>query len=138
MTLCTSPSRPRRTRSASVSAEVRAVPLDTTEFRLALVEYTPETHNATDFDVFFANYSKSQIGERPTLFPIDGGKMSCSSCSCDPSPDLCRKGVHTTNGDLGESSLDLQYVLGLIGTKRQEVQLFQVGDPIEGPYAMKV
>ena len=27
--------------------------------------------------------------------------------------------------------MDLQYVLGLIGTKRQEVQLYQVGDPIE-------
>ncbi|KAI0357925.1 subtilisin-like protein [Trametes cingulata] len=88
-------------------------PVATHKNTIGVVEYTPETHNATDFDVFFANYSKSQIGERPTFFPIDGG-------------------VLTTNGDLGESSLDLQYVLGLIGTKRQEVQLYQVGDPIEG------
>ncbi|KAI0370826.1 subtilisin-like protein [Pilatotrama ljubarskyi] len=88
-------------------------PLATHKNTIGVVEYTPESHNATDFDVFFANYSKSQIGERPTLVPIDGG-------------------ILVPNGDPAESSLDLQYVLGLIGTKRQEVQLYQVGDPIEG------
>ena len=40
---------------------------------LFLVEYTPQTHNASDFDLFFANFSKSQIGERPKLVGIDGG-----------------------------------------------------------------
>ena len=63
------------------------------------VEYTPQTHNASDFDVFFGNYSKDQVGERPTLVSIDGGFL-------DP------------EGDPGESSLDLQYVLGLVGKKQ--------------------
>ncbi|EIW53707.1 subtilisin-like protein [Trametes versicolor FP-101664 SS1] len=80
---------------------------------IGVVEYTPQSHNATDFDVFFANYSKSQIGERPRLVPIDGG-------------------VLVPGGDAAESSLDLQYVLGLIGSKKQEVQLYQVGDTVEG------
>ncbi|KAH9856376.1 subtilisin-like protein [Lenzites betulinus] len=80
---------------------------------IGIVEYTPESHNASDFDVFFANYSKSQIGERPKLFPIDGGSL-------------------VPGGDIGESSLDLQYAAGLIGSKKQEVQLYQVGDDVEG------
>ena len=75
------------------------------------VEYTPQSHNPSDFDVFFGNYSKSQVGERPTLISIDGGAL-------------------TPGGDLGESSLDLQYVLGLVG-KKQEVLLYQTGDAIE-------
>lgn len=69
-TLCTLRSRLKRTRSALVRTRFRII------FAVAdpcTVEYTPQSHNATDFDVFFANYSKSQIGERPKLVPIDGG-----------------------------------------------------------------
>lgn len=75
------------------------------------VEYTPQSHNPSDFDVFFGNYSKSQVGERPNLISIDGGSL-------------------VPGGDIGESSLDLQYVMGLVG-KKQEVLLYQVGDAIE-------
>ena len=52
------------------------------------VEYTPQTHIPSDFDIFFGNYSKSQVGERPKLINIDGGTL-------------------VTDGDIGESSLDL-------------------------------
>ena len=45
---------------------------------LPIVEYTPQTHNASDFDLFFANFSKSQVGERPKLVGIDGGTSSQS------------------------------------------------------------
>jgi hypothetical protein len=38
------------------------------------VEYTPQAYVASDLDMFFKNFSKSQIGERPTLVSIDGGK----------------------------------------------------------------
>ncbi|TBU52071.1 subtilisin-like protein [Dichomitus squalens] len=79
---------------------------------IGVVEYTPQSHNPSDFDVFFGNYSKNQVGERPTLVSIDGGFI-------DP------------EGDFGESSLDLQYVLGLVGTK-QNVLLYQTGDNVEG------
>ena len=76
------------------------------------MEYSPQTHNPSDFDIFFGNYSKGQVGERPTLISIDGGTLD-------------------SGGDIAESSLDLQYVLGLVG-KKQEVLLYQVGDPVEG------
>ena len=39
------------------------------------MEYTPQSHLPSDFDVFFGNYSKSQVGERPTLVSIDGGSL---------------------------------------------------------------
>ncbi|KAH9886275.1 subtilisin-like protein [Cubamyces lactineus] len=90
-------------------------PVATNKNTIGVVEYTPQTHNASDFDLFFANFSKSQVGERPKLVGIDGGVIV-------PGGDL---------DAIAESSLDLQYVLGLIGTKRQEVQLYQVGDPVE-------
>ncbi|OCH93713.1 subtilisin-like protein [Obba rivulosa] len=86
--------------------------VNTKKNTFAIVEYTPESHNPSDFDVFFGNFSKDQVGERPTLISIDGGIL-------DP------------NGDLGESSLDLQYALGLVG-KNQEVLLYQTGDDVVG------
>ncbi|TFK80778.1 subtilisin-like protein [Polyporus arcularius HHB13444] len=77
---------------------------------IGVVEYTPQSHIPSDFDVFFGNYSKGQIGERPKLVSIDGGSL-------------------VPGGDIGESSLDLQYVMGLVG-KKQEVLLYQVGDAV--------
>ncbi|KAI0686626.1 subtilisin-like protein [Earliella scabrosa] len=79
---------------------------------IGVVEYTPQTHIPADFDVFFGNYSKSQVGQRPTLISIDGGLLA-------------------PGGAIGESSLDLQYMMGLVG-KKQEVLLYQVGDPVQG------
>ncbi|CDO76124.1 hypothetical protein BN946_scf184876.g17 [Trametes cinnabarina] len=92
------------------------VPVAINKNTIGVVEYTPQSHNASDFDAFFANFSRTQVGERPKLVSIDGGVLVPST---DPNA-------------YAESSLDLQYVLGLIGTKRQEVQLYQVGDPVEG------
>ena len=88
------------------------VPANATSANLTAwtVEYTPQSHVPSDFDVFFGNYSKSQVGERPTLISIDGGSL-------------------VSGGAIAESSLDLQYVMGLVG-KKQEVLLYQVGDPI--------
>ncbi|KAM5539764.1 hypothetical protein V8D89_006577 [Ganoderma adspersum] len=86
-------------------------PLAANKNSIGVVEYTPQSHNPSDFDIFFGNYSKDQVGERPTLISIDGGAL-------------------TPGGDLGESSLDLQYVLGLVG-KKQQVLLYQTGDAIE-------
>ncbi|KAI0717849.1 subtilisin-like protein [Cerioporus squamosus] len=78
---------------------------------IGVVEYTPQSHIPSDFDVFFGNYSKDQVGQRPTLISIDGGSL-------------------VAGGAIGESSLDLQTVMGLLG-KKQEVLLYQVGDAIE-------
>lgn len=76
------------------------------------MEYSPESHLPSDFDVFFGNYSKSQVGERPTFIGIDGADIN-------------------DEGFFAESSLDLQYVMGLVG-KGQPVNLYQVGDDVEG------
>lgn len=37
------------------------------------VEYTPQAYVASDLDMFFKNFSQSQVGERPVLVSIDGG-----------------------------------------------------------------
>ena len=76
------------------------------------MEYSPQSHLPSDFDVFFGNYSKSQIGERPDFIAIDGAALN-------------------DYGEFAESSLDLQYVMGLVG-KSQPVTLYQVGDNVEG------
>lgn len=40
-----------------------------------IVEYTPQAYLPADLDKFFANFSKSQVGDRPTLESIDGGYL---------------------------------------------------------------
>ncbi|OCH90819.1 subtilisin-like protein [Obba rivulosa] len=82
---------------------------------IGVVEMTPETHDPSDLDVFFGNFSTDQVGERPILVGIDGGVILTGA------PDSY----------LAESSLDLQYAMGLVG-KNQSVLLYQVGDPVEG------
>lgn len=89
------------------------VPLAAHKNSIAIVEYGPETYTPNDMDLFFKNFSASQIGERPKLISIDGGS------------------INFTNAEHGESNLDLQYSMSLVG-KGQEVTLFQVGDAIQG------
>ncbi|TCD67356.1 hypothetical protein EIP91_000223 [Steccherinum ochraceum] len=81
-----------------------------------IVEYTPQSYLAPDLDLFFHNFSKSQVGQRPELISIDGGVVQTEEQSFDFN---------------GESSLDLQYGMSLIGPK-QQVTLYQVGDLVEG------
>ncbi|KAH9833454.1 peptidase S8/S53 domain-containing protein [Rhodofomes roseus] len=83
---------------------------------IAIVEYTPEAYVATDLDMFFANYSPAQIGERPVLNSIDGGFVQTNQTGFDYN---------------GESNLDLQYAMTLVG-RTQPVQLYQAGDDVEG------
>ncbi|OBZ66472.1 Tripeptidyl-peptidase SED1 [Grifola frondosa] len=88
------------------------VPLAANKNTVGVVEYSPDHYIASDMDLFFGNFSKSQVGERPTVVAIDGG-------------------VFPEYGDSYESNLDTQYMMGLVGPK-QKVQLFQVGDAVEG------
>ncbi|KAH9924575.1 subtilisin-like protein [Fomitopsis serialis] len=83
---------------------------------LAIVEYTPQAYNASDLDMFFGNFSPSQVGQRPVFNSIDGGY------------------IQTNYGGYyysAESNLDLQYSMALVGP-RQPVQLYQAGDLSEG------
>jgi len=83
---------------------------------IAIVELTPNAYVASDLDMFFANFSSSQVGERPVLVSIDGGIVQTSTESLD---------------DNVESDLDLQYAMALVGPK-QNVTLLQTGDMVEG------
>ena len=80
-----------------------------------IVEYTPQSYLPSDLDLFFANFSTSQIGNRPTLDSIDGGALQNTSQSFDFN---------------GEADLDLQYAMSLVYP--QQVTLYQAGDPVEG------
>ncbi|KAF8134388.1 peptidase S8/S53 domain-containing protein [Boletus edulis] len=81
-----------------------------------IVEYTPEAYLQTDLDMFFGNFSPNLYGKSPYLVSIDGGYAQTQD-----------QGF----GFNGESDLDLQYGMGLVGPS-QTVTLYQVGDIVEG------
>ncbi|KAH9846221.1 subtilisin-like protein [Lenzites betulinus] len=92
------------------------VPLSTHKNSIGIVEYTPQAYNPADLDLFFTNFSKSQVGERPVMQSIDGGTIEGQGGGFDIN---------------GESNLDLQYAMSLVG-KSQPVTLYQTGDDLEG------
>ncbi|KAI9066070.1 subtilisin-like protein [Trametes sanguinea] len=92
------------------------IPLATHKNSIGIVEYTPQSYVPSDLDMFFGNFSKSQVGERPNLISIDGGTIDVGYFGFDVN---------------GESDLDLQYAMTLVG-KSQPVTLYQTGDDVEG------
>ncbi|THG96319.1 hypothetical protein EW026_g5491 [Hermanssonia centrifuga] len=92
------------------------VPVATHKNSIGIVEYTPNVYVPSDLDMFFTNFSASQVGERPQLVSIDGGAI---------------QGAQSSFNDNGESNLDLQYAMSLVG-KSQPVTLYQAGDFVEG------
>ncbi|KZT04003.1 subtilisin-like protein [Laetiporus sulphureus 93-53] len=83
---------------------------------IAIVEYTPQAYVPTDLDMFFEQFSPSQVGERPVLDSIDGGYVQSE---------------YTGFSYNGESNLDLQYAMALVGGS-QPVTLYQARDIVEG------
>lgn len=82
---------------------------------MIIAEYTPQAFLQTDLNLFFQNFSTSQVLKSPIVISIDGGV------------------AQTTNQSFnfnGESSLDFEY--GMTLTNPQPVQLYQVGDLVEG------
>ncbi|KAJ3820218.1 peptidase S8/S53 domain-containing protein [Lentinula raphanica] len=80
-----------------------------------IVEYTPQTFNQSDMDLFFTNYSLPElVGRPPFQVSIDGGFQQTFNQSLDY---------------VGESHLDLQYGMGLV-TPKLNVTLYQVGDTV--------
>lgn len=100
-------------------------PLDHHRLSLRLIilsyegEGTPESYLPGDLDMFFKNFSSSQVGQRPVFKSIDGGVLLTNETGL---------GINT------ESDLDLQYAMSLVG-KDQPVTLYQVGDPEQGENA---
>ncbi|KAI0256020.1 subtilisin-like protein [Lactifluus subvellereus] len=80
-----------------------------------IVEFTPQAYLGSDLDMFFTNFSKSQVGQRPVLVSIDGGVVQTDSQSF---------------GINGESDLDLEYAMTLVNPT--PVHLLQTGDLVEG------
>ncbi|RMY45607.1 hypothetical protein D0865_09799 [Hortaea werneckii] len=80
-----------------------------------IVEYTPQAYVPGDLDLFFANFSKHQVGDRPILDSVDGGVVQQDSMGFEYN---------------GESDLDLEYAMALVYP--QPVTLYQVGDIVEG------
>ncbi|CAN8105281.1 unnamed protein product [Discula destructiva] len=79
-----------------------------------IVEYGFQSYLPDDLDLFFANFSSEQTGERPLLASVDGGAP---------------QSLIQTFSFNGESDLDLQYAMSL--SYPQQITLFQVGDDEE-------
>ncbi|KAJ7258798.1 subtilisin-like protein [Mycena haematopus] len=90
-------------------------PRETKKNTFGIVEFTPQSFLGPDLDLFFGNFSPSQVGTRPIPVLIDGAIVQ----TIDESFDFN-----------GESDLDLEYGMSL--TNPQPIQLLQTGDIVEG------
>ncbi|TFK92673.1 subtilisin-like protein [Polyporus arcularius HHB13444] len=88
---------------------------------MAVVEFGSNVLLQSDLDGFFKHFDPQQVGHKPTLVSIAGGHLNASET--DPE-------------NLGESTMDFQLVMGLLG-RTQDVLLYQVGkdnndqDPVD-------
>ncbi|KAF8879106.1 subtilisin-like protein [Gymnopilus junonius] len=90
-------------------------PVATKKNTYGIVEFTPQSFLASDLDLFFKNFSSSQVGTRPIPILIDGAVVQTTNQSFDFN---------------GESDLDLEYAMSL--TNPQPITLLQTGDLVEG------
>jgi tripeptidyl-peptidase-1 len=90
-------------------------PIATKKNTFGIVEFTPQAFLAGDLDLFFRNFSPSQVGVRPIPILIDGAVVQTTNQSFDFN---------------GESDLDLEYAMAL--TDPQPITLLQTGDLVEG------
>lgn len=105
------------------------------------VEYTPQAYVASDLDMFFEEFSPTQVGERPVMDSIDGGRfvlqadsLTDINCGATHLPGFIQ--TNQTGFDYnGESNLDLQYSMALVGLT-QPVTLYQAGDDVEGEFGL--
>ncbi|KAJ7259142.1 subtilisin-like protein [Mycena haematopus] len=75
---------------------------------VGVVELEGEVYQPSDLNLFFESYRPDQVGHTPTLISIEGG-------------------VPTGGGDVGEPSLDIELMMGLLGSG-QNLSLYQVGE----------
>ncbi|KAF9243183.1 peptidase S8/S53 domain-containing protein [Melanogaster broomeanus] len=96
--------------------EIPETPYSTPGNTYGIVEYTPEAYLQTDLNMFAMNFSQGLYGKAPYMVSIDGGYAQTEYQGFEYN---------------GESDLDLQYGMGLVGAA-QQVTLYQVGDMVEG------
>ncbi|KAI0342432.1 subtilisin-like protein [Trametopsis cervina] len=82
---------------------------------IAIAAYASQFYVPSDLDLFFSNFSKSQVGQRPVLVSVDGGTI-----------DRNQTGFSFNV----ESNFDLSWAMVLVGEK-QPVTLYQVGDVVD-------
>ena len=80
-----------------------------------VAEFTPQAYVPYDLDIFFSNFSRRLLGQRPIFQPINGAINQIRNKSCLFN---C------------ESNLDLSYAMTLVYP--QQVTLYQVGDLLGG------
>ncbi|KAF8986151.1 peptidase S8/S53 domain-containing protein [Cyathus striatus] len=93
-------------------------PQSPTKNSFGIVEYTPQSYLQADLDLFAKNVSgiTALVGKSPNLVSVDGGFAQTEATGFEYN---------------GESSLDLQYAMSIVGVS-QAITLYQVGDMIEG------
>ncbi|KAJ7203551.1 subtilisin-like protein [Mycena pura] len=77
---------------------------------VAVVEFGANVFRPSDLNLFFNSFRPDQVNNTPTLISVEGG-----------TPNV--------NGSVGESSLDIELVMGLLGPK-QKLSLYQVAQPL--------
>ncbi|KAJ7440062.1 subtilisin-like protein [Mycena galericulata] len=78
---------------------------------IAVAEFGDNVYRPSDLNLFFELYRPDQVNNTPTLISVEGGNPNVS-------------------GDVGEPSLDIELVMGLLGPK-QKLSLYQVAQPLE-------
>ncbi|KAJ6564007.1 subtilisin-like protein [Mycena capillaripes] len=74
---------------------------------IGVAEFGTNVYQASDLDLFFKTYRKDQVGHIPTLIIVEGGNPAIG-------------------GNVAESSLDIELMMGLLGPG-QNLSLYQVG-----------
>ncbi|KAJ7447974.1 subtilisin-like protein [Mycena latifolia] len=77
---------------------------------VGVVEFGAEVYRASDLDLFFNRFRTDQVGHIPTLISVEGGNPNAS-------------------GSVGEPSLDIELMMGLLGPG-QNLSLYQVAQPV--------
>ncbi|KAJ7087067.1 subtilisin-like protein [Mycena epipterygia] len=76
---------------------------------VAVAEFGANVYRPADLNLFFNSFRPDQVNNTPTLISVEGGNPNVT-------------------GDLGESSLDIELVMGLLGSG-QNLSLYQVAQP---------
>ncbi|KAK7001547.1 subtilisin-like protein [Favolaschia claudopus] len=76
---------------------------------VGVAEFGAEVYRPSDLNLFFQSFRTDQLNNTPTLISVEGGNPNVS-------------------GDLGEASLDIELMMGLLGPG-QNLSLYQVAQP---------
>jgi hypothetical protein len=106
----------------------RSIPADG---NYATAEFGANVYRPADLNLFFNSFRPDQVNNTPTLVSVAGVSFVCSLLSLGCAHHLLIL-ILTRNpnvsGRLGESSLDIKLVVGLLGAG-QNLSLYQVVQP---------